>query len=821
MKIPDNQYIRWFSKMGINDVSLVGGKNASLGEMYQNLREKGVRVPNGFAITATAYQYVLDHNNAWPLLHKALDGLDPDDIQDLQSRGKQAREVIDNCQLPEDLKAEIAQAYEQLKKEYGENLSVAVRSSATAEDSPEASFAGQNDTYLHISDLTSLLDAYKRCLASNFTDRSIHYKYDNGFDYFKVYLSVVVMKMIRSDIGASGVMFSLDTETGFKDVVFINAALGLGENVVQGTIDPDSFYVHKPTYAQGYRAVLKRRLGKKEQKMIFTQTLNTGNIAVEYTKNIETSSEERSHFCITDADIMTLADYAIRVEEHYSQKAGFYKPMDMEWAKDGIDGQLYMVQARPETVASQKKGSVLEIYHLNERSKVLAKGRAVGTKIGAGRVHVINDVKHLSEFKPGDVLVADTTTPDWEPVMKTAAAIITNRGGRTCHAAIVSRELGIPAIVGAGNATEVLQSGQVVTVSCAEGETGNVYEGKLDYIIQQTDLSHLAKPKTEIMMNLGNPDQAFSLASLPVDGIGLARMEFIINEYIKVHPMALVYPEKLDDTTREKITSISAAHNSPVDFFVKTLAEGVATIAAAVYPKPCVVRMSDFKSNEYATLLGGSFFEPDEDNPMIGFRGASRYAHPAYAEGFALECAAMKRVRDDIGMTNVKLMIPFCRRVEEGEKVLAAMAKHGLKHGENSLEIYVMCEIPNNVILIDAFSQLFDGFSIGSNDLTQLTLGVDRDSEIVAFDFDERDSGVKEMIRLAVTGAKRNGRHSGICGQAPSDYPEMAEYLVQIGIDSMSLNPDTVLTTIKHVLKVESQVEKQIASDQLETDCCN
>lgn len=821
MKVSDNQYIRWFSKMGINDVSLVGGKNASLGEMYQNLREKGVRVPNGFAITATAYQYVLDHNNAWPALHKALDGLDPDNIQDLQSRGKQARDVVDNCQLPENLKAEIAQAYAQLKKEYGENLSVAVRSSATAEDSPEASFAGQNDTYLHISDLTSLLDAYKRCLASNFTDRSIHYKYDNGFDYFKVYLSVVVMKMVRSDMGSSGVMFSLDTETGFKDVVFINAALGLGENVVQGTIDPDSFYVHKPTFSQGYRAVLKRRLGKKEQKMIFTQTLNTGNIAVEYTKNIKTNAEERSHFCITDADIMTLADYAIRVEEHYSQKAGFYKPMDMEWAKDGIDGQLYMVQARPETVASQKKGSVLEIYHLNERANVLAKGRAVGTKIGAGQVHVINDVKHLSEFKPGEVLVADTTTPDWEPVMKTAAAIITNRGGRTCHAAIVSRELGIPAIVGAGNATEVLQSGQVVTVSCAEGETGNVYEGKLDYIIQQTDLSHLAKPKTEIMMNLGNPDQAFSFASLPVDGVGLARMEFIINEYIKVHPMALVHPEKLDDTTREKIASISAAHDSPVDFFVKTLAEGVAAIAAAVYPKPCVVRMSDFKSNEYATLLGGSFFEPDEDNPMIGFRGASRYAHPAYAEGFALECAAMKRVRDEIGMSNVKLMIPFCRRVEEGEKVLTAMANHGLKRGENGLEIYVMCEIPNNVILIDAFSQLFDGFSIGSNDLTQLTLGVDRDSEIVAFDFDERDSGVKEMIRLAVTGAKRNGRHSGICGQAPSDYPEMAAYLVQIGIDSMSLNPDTVLTTIQHVLKVESHVKKQPASDQLEADCCN
>jgi len=808
-----NQYIRWFSEMCIGDVLLVGGKNASLGEMYQNLRAEGVRVPNGFAVTVSAYRYVLDHNNAWPLLHKALDELEPDNIEDLQRRGEQARKVIDDCELPDDLKAEIAQSYKQLELEYGEDFSVAVRSSATAEDSPEASFAGQNDTYLNVGSVDALLDAYKRCLASNFTDRSIHYKFDNGFDYFKVYLSVVVMKMVRSDLGASGVMFSLDTETGFKDVVFINAALGLGENVVQGTIDPDSFYVHKPTFTKDYRAVLKRRLGKKEKKMVFTKTLNTGNIAVEYTCNIDARAEEREHFCITDDDVMVLADYAIRVENHYSKNAGFYKPMDMEWAKDGLDGQLYMVQARPETVASQKKGSVLEIYHLNERSRVILEGRAVGTKIGAGKVRVINDMKRLADFQPGEVLVAATTTPDWEPIMKVAAAIITNRGGRTCHAAIVSRELGIPAIVGSESATDRLKMGQEVTISCAEGETGYVYEGILDYVIQETDLSQLGKPKTEIMMNLGNPDQAFSLASLPVDGIGLARMEFIINEYIKVHPMALVHPEKVDDATREKIAQLSVSHGDPTSFFVKTLSEGVATIAAAVYPQPCVVRMSDFKSNEYATLLGGEFFEPEEDNPMIGFRGASRYAHPAYREGFALECAAMKRVRDEMGLTNVKLMIPFCRRVDEGEKVLAVMAANGLKRGENGLEIYVMCEIPNNVILIDQFSKLFDGFSIGSNDLTQLTLGVDRDSEIVAFDFDERDAGVKEMIRLAVTGAKRNGRHSGLCGQAPSDYPEMAEYLVEIGIDSMSLNPDTVLTTTRHVLEVEQRLLKR--SDKL------
>ena len=799
-------YIRWFNDIGINDVPLVGGKNASLGEMYQNLTAEGVRVPNGFAVTAEAYRYVLDHNNAWQPLHEALDGLAPDNIKDLQTRGDKARAIVYGCQLPDDLKLDNLQGYAKLKQEYGENISLAVRSSATAEDSPEASFAGQNDTYLNIASDDALLDAYKRCLASNFTDRSIHYKYDNNFDYYKVYLSVVVMKMVRSDIGSSGVMFSLDTETGFKDVVFINAALGLGENVVQGTIDPDSFYAHKPSFIKGYRAVLKRRLGSKEKKMIFTEALNTGNIAVEYTINIDTSSEERNHFCISDADVMVLADYAIKVENHYSKKAGFYKPMDMEWAKDGIDGHLYMVQARPETVASQKKGSLLEIYHLKERSTVLLRGGAVGTKIGAGRARVINDVKHLSDFQPGEVLVADTTTPDWEPVMKTAAAIVTNRGGRTCHAAIVSRELGIPAIVGTENATAALKTGQEITISCAEGETGNVYEGILGFDIQQTDLSQLAHPKTKIMMNLGDPDQAFSLASLPVDGIGLARMEFIINEYIKVHPMAIKHPEKVDDATREKISTISTAYDSPEDFFVKTLAEGVATIAAAVYPKPCVVRMSDFKSNEYATLLGGTFFEPEEDNPMIGFRGASRYTHPAYAEGFALECAAMKRVRDEMGLVNVKLMIPFCRRVEEGEKVLASMAAHGLKRGDKGLEVYVMCEIPNNVIQIDAFAKLFDGFSIGSNDLTQLTLGVDRDSEIVAFDFDERDPGVKEMIRLAVEGAKRNGRHSGLCGQAPSDYPEMAEYLVEIGIDSMSLNPDTVLTTTRHVLEVEKRL---------------
>jgi pyruvate,water dikinase len=801
-------YIKRFKEIGIEDVPLVGGKNASLGEMFQNLTSIGVRVPNGFAVTASAYKYILDSNAVWEKLHALLDDLNPENMSQLQERGKACREIIYGCVIPEDLKTEILHGYAELKKEYGESISLAVRSSATAEDSPEASFAGQNDTYLNIASDTALLDAYKRCLASNFTDRSIHYKYDNGFDYLKVYLSVVVMKMVRSDEGSSGVMFSIDTETGFKDVVFINAAYGLGENIVQGTIDPDSFYVHKPTFNKGHRAVLKRRLGKKQLKMVFTDVLNRDSIAVEYTKNIETTEEEQARFCISDDDVMVLADYAIKVEKHYTEKAGFNKPMDMEWAKDRDDGHLYMVQARPETVESQKKGTTLEIYHLRDKGKLLTTGRAVGSKIGHGKVHYISDASRLNEFRPGEVLVADTTNPDWEPIMKTAAAIVTNRGGRTCHAAILSRELGIPAVVGTDNGTQMLQDAAEVTVSCAEGETGYVYEGKLDYEIVKTDLSKLAKTKTQIMMNLGNPDIAFSLASLPVDGIGLARMEFVINEYIKVHPMALKHPEKVDEATQTQIAKLASAYDDPIDFFVKTLSEGVATIAAAVYPKPCVVRMSDFKTNEYATLLGGKVFEPDENNPMIGFRGAARYTHPAYEEGFALECAAMKRVRDEMGFDNVVLMIPFCRRVQEGKKVVDAMAEYGLKQGENGLKIYVMCEIPNNVIEIDAFSEIFDGFSIGSNDLTQLTLGVDRDSEIVAFDYDERDPGVMKMIEMAVDGCRRNNRHSGICGQAPSDYPEMAEFLVKLGIDSISLNPDSVLTTIQNIVALEKKSER-------------
>ncbi len=799
------KYIKFFREIGIEDVESVGGKNASLGEMYQNLTAHGVKVPNGFAITAEAYSYVLEANDALEALHAELDILDPENVDDLQKKGKRCREIVYNCSIPDDLRLEILEGYKRLQEEYGENISLAVRSSATAEDSPEASFAGQNETYLNVSDEDALLDSYKRALASNFTDRSIHYKYDNHFEYLKVLLSVCVMKMVRSDKSSSGVMFSIDTESGFKDVVFINGAYGLGENVVQGSVNPDSFYVHKPTYKAGFRTVLKRTLGTKRIKMVFNDAINQSNMAVEYTKNIPVEEKQQKQFCISDEDVLVLADYAIKIEEYYSKKAGYLKPMDIEWAKDGDDGEIYIVQARPETVESRDDKLFYETYTLKKRSRVLIEGRAVGRKIASGKVRKIEDVSKLNEFQVGDILVADTTTPDWEPVMKIASAIITNKGGRTCHAAIISRELGIAAIVGAENATELLRDGDEVTVSCAEGENGYVYEGLLDFEVEKTDLGHLQKTKTKIMMNLGNPDLAFSLSSLPVDGIGLARMEFIINEYIKVHPMALVHPEKLDLATQEEVAKLVGEGLEYKEYFVRRLSEGVATIAASVYPKPCVVRMSDFKTNEYAALLGGSFFEPFDANPMIGFRGAARYSHPAYEEGFALECEAMKRVRDEMGFTNVILMIPFCRRVQEGKDVIATMAKYGLERGKNGLEVYVMCEIPNNVILIDEFSEVFDGFSIGSNDLTQLTLGVDRDSQIVAFDYEERDEGVMKMIEMAVSGAKRNGRHSGICGQGPSDYPEMAEFLVRLGIDSMSLNPDSVLKTIENIAKLEKE----------------
>jgi pyruvate,water dikinase len=795
-------YIRWFNELGIDDVPLVGGKNASLGEMYQELTPQGIQIPNGFAVTAEAYRYILDASNGWIALHEALDELNPEDVADLAKRARKARDIIYAAPLPEDLTQQIIAAYQQLEQQYGETLSVAVRSSATAEDLPTASFAGQQDTYLNIRGEVALLEACKRCFASLFTDRAIHYRVDQGFDHFKLALSIGIMKMVRSDLESSGVMFSLDTESGFSDVVFITGAFGLGENVVQGAVDPDEFYVHKPTFEQGHRAVLRRTLGAKKIKMVYSE----GNTR-ESTRNIVTSEEERNRFCLTDADVLTLADYAIKIEKHYSKQAGQAKPMDMEWAKDGLDGVLYIVQARPETVVSQLSGMILEQYTLKQKAEPIITGHSVGSKIAVGNAHVIHNAEQLGEFKAGEILVADMTTPDWEPIMKIASAIVTNRGGRTCHAAIISRELGVPAVVGCDNATTTIQNNAPVTVSCAEGDVGKVYAGQLDFAVSRIDLSGLQHPKTHIMLNIGNPEIAFKTSFLPNDGVGLARMEFIITEYIKAHPMALIHPERVEDEgEREQLNALTRNYASAEEFFISKLAEGVGTIGAAFYPKPVVVRMSDFKTNEYATLLGGKWFEFNEENPMIGFRGASRYTHPAYREGFALECAAMKRVRDDMGLTNVILMIPFCRRVQEAKKVLAYMAELGLKRGDNGLQIYVMCEIPNNVISIDAFSEHFDGFSIGSNDLTQLTLGVDRDSAILAEDFDERDDGVKDMIRMAVTGAKRNGRHCGLCGQAPSDYPEMAEFLVEIGIDSMSVTPDTVLKTTSVVLATEQRL---------------
>jgi len=803
--IKAKNYIRWFKEIGINDIPLVGGKNASLGEMYRELTPAGVKVPNGFAITADAYRYMLDQADAWHALHEALEGLDASDVNDLARRGRSAREIVYGATLPDDLREQILSAFNELKAQYPGSISVAVRSSATAEDLPNASFAGQQDTYLNIESEEQLLEACRRCFASLFTDRAIHYRIDQGFEHFKVALSIGIMKMVRSDLAASGVMFSLDTETGFRDVVFITGAYGLGENVVQGAVEPDEFYVHKPTFEQGYRTVLRRTLGSKKIQMQYASGRTR-----EATRNVPTLREDRQQFCIDDADVLTLADYAIKVEKHYSKKIGHNKPMDMEWAKDGIDGELYMVQARPETVESQISGNMLEIFHLKETGETVTSGYAVGTAIASGFARLIRDVSQLDEFRAGDVLVADITTPDWEPVMKIAAAIVTNRGGRTCHAAIIARELGIPAIVGCDNATAEIPDREAITVDCSQGDRGHVYRGELKFVKEVTDLGELQRPVTEIMINLGNPDLAFKVSFLPNDGVGLARMEFIINESIKAHPMALLHPERVRDLAqRKQIDALCRGYDGPEDFFVKHLSEGVATIAAAFWPRPVVVRMSDFKTNEYASLIGGQYFEPKEDNPMLGFRGASRYTHPNYAEGFALECAAMKRVREDMGLTNVILMIPFCRTITEGERVLQAMADNGLKRGENGLQVYVMCEIPNNVIQIDAFAQLFDGFSIGSNDLTQLTLGVDRDSEIIAFDFDERDPGVKEMIRLAVDGAQRNHRHSGLCGQAPSDYPEMAEYLVNIGIDSISLNPDAVLSTTRHVLAVEKALGRE------------
>ena len=798
-------YIRWFEEIRNEDVASVGGKNASLGEMYQDLTKEGVRIPNGFAITADAYWYVLKKGGIIDKIESTLAGTDKTNLDDLAVRGKKVRDMILGAGIPDDLWDEIRVAYDRLCKEYGPDTDVAVRSSATAEDLPTASFAGQQETYLNIRGYQSLREACSKCFASLFTDRAISYRIDQKFDHFRVALSVGVMKMVRSDLASSGVIFTLDTETGFRDVVFITGSYGLGENIVQGAVNPDEFYVFKPTARTGHKAIVRKNLGDKKIKMIYGQ--GTSKVL---TRNVEVPGSDSRRFCITDDEILVLARYALRIEDHYSKKAHQPVPMDIEWAKDGITGELFIVQARPETVHSQDAKDVLLTYYLEHRGPVLAKGKSVGEKIASGRARVIADVSRLHEFIPGEILVSDTTNPDWEPVMKTAAAIVTNRGGRTCHAAIVSRELGVPAVVGTNDATEKIRTGQEVTVNCSEGDEGVVYEGILPFHVEKVSLAGLRRPKTKIMMNLGEPDQAFAFSMIPNNGIGLARMEFVISNYIKIHPMALVHPEKVtDENVKAQIGELTYGAGNSEEYFIGKLSQGIGTIAAAFYPKPVVVRMSDFKTNEYANLLGGSYFEPREDNPMLGFRGASRYYDEKYREGFALECRAMRRVREEMGLTNLIIMIPFCRRVGEAEKVLAEMAKNGLVRGENGLEIYVMCEIPNNILLVDEFSRLFDGFSIGSNDLTQLTLGVDRDSGLVAHDFDERDPGVMKFISMAIQGAHRNGRHSGLCGQAPSDYPEFAEFLVREGIDSISLNPDSIMKITKKVVEMEEHLEKE------------
>ncbi len=785
------EFILWFNEIGIEDIALVGGKNASLGEMYRNLTKKGVKVPNGFAITAYAYRYVLEKSGAMDDLKSALRGLNVKNIRALADAGRRARDIIMHCELPPELENAIVEAYQKLSKEYRTaNTDVAVRSSATAEDLPEASFAGQQETFLNIHGVHELFDSCKRCFASLFTNRAIAYRAEHKFDHFKVYLSIGVQKMVRSDLACAGVIFTLDTETGFPDVVFVTGSYGLGESVVQGAVNPDEFYVFKPTLRLGFHPLIDKRLGDKATKIIYTDE------GTQPVKKVDTSREDRKKFCLTDAEVLTLAQWAVDIEDHYSQKKGRWCPMDIEWAKDGNSHELFIVQARPETVQSQKNKNIVEEYKLLQKGKVLAAGKSVGSKISQGPAHVIKDVKEIEKFRAGEVLITEMTDPDWVPIMRIASAIVTNRGGRTSHAAIVSRELGLPCIVGTNNATQNIKSGQKVTVSCAEGEHGLVYDGYLKFKVDKINIQSMPRPRTKVMMNIGSPDEAFELSFLPNDGVGLAREEFIVNEYIKIHPMALIEFDKVkDEETRAEIEDMTAGYKDKKQFYIDRLAMGVATIAAAFYPKDVILRFSDFKTNEYVNLIGGKYFEPKEENPMLGWRGASRYYNPRYKEGFALECKAIKKVRDEFGLTNLKVMIPVCRTPEEGRKVLSVMKENGLEKGKKGLQVYVMCEIPSNVILADEFSEVFDGFSIGSNDLTQMTLGVDRDSELVADIYDERNEAVKRMIAHVIAIAKKNKKKIGICGDGPSTFPEFAEFLVDCGIDSISLSPDAIVKT--------------------------
>ncbi len=790
--------ILWFNQLGIEDVPLVGGKNASLGEMYRHLVAKGVNIPNGFAITATAYRHFISSAGLDAGMAKELKGLNVKNIELLQKKGRAIRDMIRKAEFPADLKKEITSAYAILCKEYGPNTDVAVRSSATAEDLPDASFAGQQETYLNIRGEHELLDACKRCFSSLFTNRAIAYRAEKGFNQLGIYLSIGVQKMVRSDKACSGVMFSIDTESGFKDVVLISAAYGLGENVVQGAVNPDEYIVFKPTLAKGFSPIISKSLGEKAMRMVYTHDGSRP------TKNIDVALHERERYALKDAEILTLARWAVTIEEHYSKKAGHFKPMDMEWAKDGITGKLFIVQARPETVVSGKNRRFLEKFTLKKQGKLIVTGSSIGEKIGQGPSRVISSAKDMGVFKAGEVLITDMTDPDWVPIMKIASAIVTNRGGRSCHAAIVSRELGVPCVVGTNNATVRIKTGQKVTVSCAEGSTGNVYEGILPVETTRIDLHTLPTTSTKIMLNVGEPRQALKLSFLPNQGVGLAREEFIINNHIGIHPLALIHFDKVKDPeARRQIIKRTAAYDDKVDFYVERLAEGIAMIGAAFYPNDVIVRLSDFKTNEYAGLIGGKDFEPIESNPMIGWRGAARYYDPKYRPAFDLECKALLKVRKEMGLKNVKVMIPMCRTVDEGKLVIKEMARAGLKQHEDGLEVYVMCEVPANVILAEEFADVFDGFSIGSNDLTQFTLAVDRDSELVAHIFNERNAAVKSLVAHVIAVAKKKGKKIGICGQAPSDYPEFAEFLVECGIDSISLNPDVAIKTLLLISKKE------------------
>jgi pyruvate,water dikinase len=799
------RYIRPFRTLTLDDVPLVGGKNASFGEMIGSLAPLGVTVPDGFALTADAYRLLLDGPGVRTRLREALAKLDPTDIDSLRSCGALARTALREAPFPEPVLKELEAAYAELSHSYGEDATdVAVRSSATAEDLPTASFAGQQETYLNVHGLANLVEACRRCFASLFTDRAISYRAERGFEHEKVYLSIGVQKMVRSDQAGAGVLFTLDTESGFDQVVLITAIYGLGENIVQGVTNPDEYVVFKPTGTE-----IGRRLGSKEIAMVYDEG---GSRAV---RNVTVPEALRRQFVLSREETAELARQAIAIEKHYGARAGEWRPMDIEWAKDGPSGKLFIVQARPETAHARRDLAKLVTWKLTERSAVRARGRAVGTQIGAGPVARLDDSSQMAAFQPGSVLVTGMTDPDWEPIMKVAAAIVTDRGGRTCHAAIVSRELGIPCVVGAGDATAVLHAGEPVTVSCADGETGLVMDGLLAFERSEVDVRDVPETRTKILVNVGDPEQAFALAALPVDGVGLAREEFIITNAIGIHPMALVHPERTDAATQRAIAERTRGYPDGATFFVEKLAEGVARIAAGFHPRPVVVRLSDFKTNEYAGLVGGSFFEPKEENPMIGFRGASRYAHEAYREGFALECRALQKVRGEMGLRNVIVMIPFCRSIDEAVSVQEEMARHGLVRGEQGLEVYVMCEIPANVLLIDEFAKYFDGFSIGSNDLTQLVLGVDRDSAILANAFDERNPAVVRALEMAVAGAHRAGRKIGICGQAPSDHPVIAELLVRAGIDSLSLSSDVAIATRLRVAALERTLATEAESRRI------